>query len=157
MNKLFTLALCCCCLVQVGCSGITPKTEEIGAPTLNKLSEFKQRADVAYGSEKYTEALRYYMALEDLVANDPQIYFKLGNTYSRLHQPEQAVTAYKKALLLNPRMSKAWHNMGVIQLRQSANTWVQMVSEISPDDPLLDKAEFYSREILRVLNSEYKH
>lgn len=156
MPKIIKLLLISAVALQIGCAAIKPSSEQVGAETLDQLSQLRHKADGAYKEKDYVSALEYYQSLEKLIKNDAQLYFRLGNTHSRLHQPDLAIVAYKKSLLLNPRLSKAWHNMGVIQLRQSANTWVQMVSESAPDDPLLPKAEFYSREILRVLNSEYQ-
>lgn len=140
-------------VLLAGCSFNATK-EQNRSTSLDQLSSLRQKAEILYANKQYSKALGAYLELEKTIDNDAEIQFRLGNVYSKLHQPDQAIESYRKALLLNPRMSKAWHNMGVIQLRQSANTWVQMVSEISPDDPLLPKAVHFSREILEVLDSE---
>lgn len=148
--------ICSLCFLG-GCSvTATDKTAVESQGPLAGMVELRRQADTAYKQGDFATALKTYSLLSESIKNDPELHFRIGNVYSKLHQPQNAIAAYEKALLLDPRMSKAWHNMGVMQLRQSANTWVQMVSEISPDDPLLPKAVHFSKAILDVLNSEYK-
>ena len=44
--------------------------------------------------------------------------------------------------------------MGVIQLKQSVNTWRQMLIYISKDDPLYDKALSLSKQLLEVVDEK---
>ncbi|MBC8234838.1 tetratricopeptide repeat protein, partial [bacterium] len=45
--------------------------------------------------------------------NDPESFNNLGATYAILGRFDQAVEAYKKALLLNPQLATAYYNLGV--------------------------------------------
>jgi tetratricopeptide (TPR) repeat protein len=111
-------------------------------------------ANQAYADKNYQLALFEYLKLSESVRADAIIWFRIGNSYTRLENYNEAITAYEKALLLDPRLSKAWHNMGVIQLKQSVNTWRQMLIYISKDDPLYDKALDISNKLLEVADEK---
>ena len=79
------------------------------------------------------------------------MWLRTGNTHARLNQPQDAIRCYREALKNDPRLAKAWHNMGIIQLRQAANTFTRMVQHIGPDDPLYPRAIGMSEATLEVL------
>jgi len=68
----------------------------------------------------------------------------LGNIYAHLDQPDFAVQAYKESLVRDPRLGKAWHNMGLVQLRQSANSFLQMQTYTgeNPEQQVMAKAMY---------------
>jgi superkiller protein 3 len=45
--------------------------------------------------------------------NDPEAFNNLGATYAILGRFDQAIEAYKKALLLDPQLATAYYNLGV--------------------------------------------
>ena len=114
----------------------------------------QEQAHQAYLNEEYELAVQYYLDVQKYLDKDPFIWFRLGNSYSYLKQPDRAIEAYRQAVFFDPSMSKAWHNMGIMQLRQSANTWTQMLVHTQESDPLYEKAERYSRDTLEVLNKQ---
>lgn len=83
-------------------------------------------AEEAYQEEDWASAQKYYEALVRLVPTESQFWFKLGNVYVRRDVPDLAVGAFKEAVVRDPQLTKAWFNMGVVQLRQTANTFLQM-------------------------------
>lgn len=123
-------------------------------PALNDLQQLQAQAHAAYEAREYELAISRYQEVQTYLDKDPYIWFRLGNCYSHLQQPDEAITAYRKAVFFDPTMSKAWHNMGVMQLRQSANTWTQMLVHTPQTDPLYDKAERYSQDTLKALNQK---
>lgn len=136
------------CWLMVGCVTNLPKAspEEINA---NYAA-----ANQAYADKNYKLALFEYIKLSKNVRADAIIWFRIGNSYNRLENYNEAIAAYEKALLLDPRLSKAWHNMGIIQLKQSVNTWRQMLVYISKDDPLYKKALDISNKLLEVVDEK---
>ena len=134
-------------MVLNGCA-----TQETKKPVLNDLKAQQARAHQAYMDGNYELAINRYQELQTVLDKDPYIWFRLGNSYSHLKQPDKAIQAYRKAVFIDPMMSKAWHNMGVMQLRQSANTWTQMLVHTQQSDPLYEKAERFSRDTLKALN-----
>ncbi len=133
---------------MAGCVSTAPKTDsaEVGAKYLS--------ANKAYTDKNYELALLEYLELSETLRAVPIIWFRIGNTYTRLENYEKGIAAYEKSVLLDPRLSKAWHNMGVIQLKQSVNTWRQMLVYISKDDPLYDKALSLSKKLLEVVDEK---
>jgi len=100
------------------------------------LLETREIAEQAYADERYTEALPIYQALAESVPQDAEIWFRLGNIHARLDQPQQAIRAYEETLVRDPGQSKAWHNLGVIHLRNAANAYSQLCANASASDPL---------------------
>ena len=135
-------------MVLNGCA-----TQQTKKPVLNDLKAQQARANQAYMDGNYELAINRYQELQAVLDKDPYIWFRLGNSYSHLKQPDKAIQAYRKAVFIDPMMSKAWHNMGVMQLRQSANTWTQMLVHTQQSDPLYEKAERFSRDTLKALNN----
>ncbi|NNJ92076.1 MAG: hypothetical protein HKP55_10395, partial [Gammaproteobacteria bacterium] len=47
---------------------------------------------------------------------------------------------YRQAVIQNPKLSIAWHNMGVLQLRDVNKTFESMKLHTPPDHPLFPRA-----------------
>jgi len=118
------------------------------------LMDIRNSAITAYQKQDYAVALPLYKTLTAEVSSDPELWFHLGNIYARLQQPNLAVSAYQSTLKLNPKHIKAWHNMGVVQLRLSANTFTQMLQNTAPNDPLYRRAESISIGLLELLGKK---
>ncbi|MCP3668884.1 MAG: tetratricopeptide repeat protein [Gammaproteobacteria bacterium] len=115
------------------------------------LMEIRADAMKAYQQRDYKTALPLYQQLTTKVTSDAELWFHLGNIYARLQQPVPAIDAYQKAMKLNPKNAKAWHNMGIVQLRQSANTFTQMLENVPPNDPVYQRSEHITQGLLELL------
>ena len=51
------------------------------------------------------------------------------------------MAAYRETVIRDPAHAKAWHNMGVIQLRQTANSFKEMQLHVDPEDPLYENGK----------------
>ena len=118
----------------------------------DRLIGLKQRAAKAYAEKRYVDALPIYQELNLEIPVDALLWLRTGNTHARLNQPQDAIRNYREALKRDSRLAKAWHNMGIIQLRQVANTFTRMVEFIGPDDPLYPHAISMSEAMLEILN-----
>lgn len=118
------------------------------------LFDLQRQAAEAYQQQHYKSALAFYQRLAQQVPGDALIWFRLGNVQARLSMPDEAVASYRHALLLNPRLSKAWHNMGVIQLRQAAATYTEMATQVDPIDPLHGLALHNAEQLLQMLGEQ---
>ncbi len=129
--------------VITGCDPINlkPSTTNLG-----KVVEVQQRADTAYQNGDWVTAERDYRYLTENVSRDPEPWFRLGNIYARTGKLDAAVSAYREALVRDSKSSKAWHNLGIVQLRQASNTFAEMQQYTTADDPLQQRA-------VQVLNS----
>lgn len=142
------LSIAALCWLMAGCVVNTPKLSSDGIKTSYSI------ANKAYADKDYNLALFEYLKLSETVQADAIIWFRIGNSYTRLERYDKAVESYEKSVLIDPRLSKAWHNMGVIQLKQSVNTWRQMLIHISKDDVLYGKALSISKKLLEVVDEK---
>jgi tetratricopeptide (TPR) repeat protein len=85
----------------------------------------RANSDLGTPSKK-AEAEKYYnQALTILQTDarerpeDPDVHYMLGNVYADMQQNSQAVSAYEKALALNPRYTRAQFNIAVIRLNEN--------------------------------------
>ncbi|MCP3666472.1 MAG: tetratricopeptide repeat protein [Gammaproteobacteria bacterium] len=142
----------CVLIALTGCQS-TGMTVKEG--TVEETSLMKVRMDAlnSYQQRDYRAALPLYEHLTTEVTSDPELWFHLGNIYARLQRPNQAISAYHSTLKLNSKNAKAWHNLGIVQLRQSANTFTQMLINVPPNDPLYQRGETVSHELLRILGN----
>ena len=90
-------------------------------------------AEAAYEAKDWQAAEQHYVTVTKRIPDEAHPWFRLGNIYARTERPDFAVRAYKEALIREPQLSKAWYNMGLVQLRQSANSFLQMRTH-TPDN-----------------------
>jgi tetratricopeptide (TPR) repeat protein len=81
----------------------------------NAVVEF-DRGNALYKLQRLDEAREAYHRVADLDRGDLQEkdYYNLGNALAELNQPKDAIAAYRKALLLDPRDDLARHNLEVV-------------------------------------------
>jgi tetratricopeptide (TPR) repeat protein len=134
------LIIVCVLLAIGGCGRNATKGNERGGNTIRKdAPEFSSvpsqptdtaqtlaLAETAYASKDWEAAEQNYVIITRAIPKEATPWFRLGNIYARTNRPDFAVRAYKEALLREPGLSKAWYNMGLVQLRQSANSFLQM-------------------------------
>jgi len=127
ITLLFTLAGC-----------VTQQVEK--SPKIDLL-ELQAEADTAYINDDLVTSERDY---EILVQEMPAIalhWFRLGNIYVRTNRPDAAINLYREAVLRNPKYSKAWYNLGIVQLKQTAYSLNEMLLYTDINDPLYNKAK----------------
>lgn len=118
--------------------------------------ELQQQARQAYSEGNWAEAEKAYAALTREVPREAEPWFRLGNVYARLDQPGRAVAAYQEALLRAPDNGKAWHNMGIIQLRQAMNSFLHLQNVTEPGDPLNERAQAMLETVTRILENDFE-
>lgn len=94
----------------------------------------------AYRRGDWAEAERFYTELGRRVPAEAEVWFRLGNIHARLGRPEEAITAYREALVRDPESAKAWYNMGVLQVRQAMNSFARMQGHVGPEAPLHEQS-----------------
>lgn len=118
------------------------------------LLELRSQAGQAYAEGNYEEAHKLYAGLVRKAPEDAELRFRLGNAYARNSQPQEAILAYEAAVIRNPRLHKAWNNMGTIQLRAAANSFTQLLQNLSPNDPMYDEGLELVNKVLGALKAE---
>ena len=85
----------------------------------------------------------------------PEIWFRLGNSYARLNNHGAAIQSYQQALNRDPRNSKTWHNLGIVQLKLATNTFIEMQNNTNADDPLNRRATDVINAITNLLEQDF--
>lgn len=130
----------------IGCNAITVKpdtennepniqTEELDVLTL------RQKADDAYTNNDLKTSAELYEKLIKQVPEEPLHWFRLANVYVRTNRQREAIDLYRETLIRDPKFSKAWYNLSIIQLKQTAYNLNEMLIYTDKDDPLHAKAK----------------
>lgn len=161
------LLLLSACLGLAGCQSIevqkeTADTTSVTVPGTGTagaggdLLAMRKEAEGHYQAGNYPKALPLYEGLTQRMPKDALSWFQLGNVQARLKQNDPAIKSYERAVQLDPKLSKAWHNMGLLQLQQSANSFTQMAELTNQDDPLSGRAIKMSQGTLALLDKDPK-
>ncbi len=124
-----------------GCVSTAPHREVAAILVL------QQQADAAYAQGDMVQALGAYRALLDAMPGDTTIWFRLGNIYARLDQPQDAVAAYQQVLQRDAVHAKAWHNLGVVLLQQAQEAFSRSEQTARGDDTLRDQSHVMANAI----------
>ena len=98
------------------------------------------------------QALVFYKEASDLKPNKIEVYLKLGRTYERIKDFEEAISNFKKALRRNKNCFQALYRMGLVCMkfgqRKEGVKALLRANKIEPDNVncLVKLAEIYSRD-----------
>lgn len=140
-------------LLAGGCQPGTIKPD--GNAHQGNAVELQQQAYKAYSEGNWAEAEKALVALTREVPQEADPWFRLGNVYARQERPAQAVAAYQEALVRDPENGKAWHNMGIVQLRQAMNSFLNLEAATKPGDPLNERANIMLDTVSKVLETGF--
>ena len=134
---LLLLALCGCSSLQLPSVLSAAPEREVDLMSLNR------DAQLAAESGETAKAEALYKSLVRRMPNDADTWLRLGNLYARNNKPDEAVSAYHRALIINGADAKAWYNLSVIRMRQAwaAMLQVQAQESLPASDPLRQQAE----------------
>ena len=121
------LALLC---ALAGCAGVENRS---GGEDFVKM---QREAQAAFDSGENARAEVLYKGLLRSMPNDAETWFRLGNLYARTDNADQAVNAYLTALTLNGSDPRAWHNLGVLRLRQAWAALLRANALTAPKEPI---------------------
>lgn len=153
-NNRLKLLLFLLALVLQGCNAPGVKPDEDASKT--DLFQLEHDADVAYQKGDLTTSEKDYLELAKKAPGEALHWFRLGNIYARTHRPDAAIVAYREAVLRNPQYSKAWYNMGIMHLREAANTFNQMQVHTESTDPLYAEGKKLLNEIFKIIERKNK-
>ncbi len=120
------------------CNQLGVKEEEQTKPD---LIELQKQADQAYLNDEFADAERDYEILIRELPKEALHWFRLGNIYVRTNRPAAAINLYKEAVIRDPSFAKAWFNMSIVQLKQTAYSLNEMLIYTDKDDPMYSKAK----------------
>lgn len=161
--KACRLFVCITVSLLVACSSNKAKEEQASnpspKPSVSPSSEPSETAQIlalaeqAYQAKDWQTAETNYVKITRAIPKEAHPWFRLGNIYARTERPDFAVRAYKEALLRDSSLSKAWYNMGLIQLRQSANSFLQMRSYTPDNSQAQNRADAMYESIIDVIKN----
>jgi len=134
-----------CCMALAGCSS-TPARH---AAKLDSVLQTQQQADQAYTSGDMAGSIALYRKLTEAVPQEADYWYRLGNAYARLQQPDQAVDAYQQAIKRNGAHARAWHNLAIVRMRQAQAALIVSVSSAAKNDPIRAQSD----QLLKALES----
>jgi Flp pilus assembly protein TadD len=144
-NWLNPVSILICVLALSGCAGSAKKSD---------LMAMRAQAAQAYAQGDWGRAEKLFLQLTKRASGESEFWFRLGNIYARTQRPELAIKAYQEALVRQNSDPKAWHNMGMVYLRQAGNAFTQLLTSLKPDDPLYARAMQVNETILMLLSGE---
>ena len=150
------LKLSVCSIVFLGLSGCNLENLKPENTDLEDIVKVDQAASTAYQKEDWQAAEKSYLELTRLAPTQAEPWFRLGNIYARTDRLDEAVTAYRNALLRNNKYSKAWHNLGIVHLRQATSTFKDMLQHTSKDDPLNQRAIYVLNSVSDMMASGFE-
>lgn len=121
--------------------------EQIGVKKDNQddvkpdLLEIQKQADASYQNNDMAASERDYNILVQELPGIALHWFRLGNIYVRTNRPDAAIKLYREAVLREPKYAKAWFNLSIVQLKQSAYSLNEMLLYVDKNDPLYIKGE----------------
>jgi hypothetical protein len=138
---------CLLSVILAGCGTLSPKT---GSERLSHVLTTQEQADAAYRANDMRHAAALYLELTKLVPQEADYWYMLGNAYVRTQQPDEAVQAYNQAISRNPNHTRAWHNLGIVRMRQAVAAFVSSASTAKTGDPLYDVSTRLANELARI-------
>jgi tetratricopeptide (TPR) repeat protein len=135
------------------CNQLNVKDEN-GEEAKPDLFELQKQADAAYLNDDLVASERDY---ETLIKELPEIalnWFRLGNIYVRTNRPAAAIGLYREAVLRDPTYAKAWYNMSIVQLKQTAYSLNEMLLYTEKDDPMYKRAKELLDGIQSIIKQE---
>lgn len=137
----------------IACTTLLSSKQAEEEPEID-LFELERTADIAYQENNLVESEQQYLELAKRLPEQSIHWFRLGNIYARSQRPDAAIVAYREAVLRDPKYTKAWYNMGIIQLRQAANSLNEMQIYADREDPLFDKGKGLLDDILKIIKQD---
>jgi len=152
------VALAFLIITSLSLTGCNLQSIQLGksTPELSELVELEKQARTAYANEDWTTAEKAYRNLTLQLPGEVEPWFRLGNVYARTNQLDAAVVTYREALIREPKNSKIWHNLGVVQLKLAANTFLEMQQYTEENDPLGVRARHAVNSIANLIDSGFQ-
>lgn len=141
-------------IVTLSLTGCASQSRVVQQDTETDLFDLREKAEEAYDQGDMAAGEKHYSALIKEVPGEAKPWFRLANIYARTERPGAAQKAYREALIRDPEMSKAWYNMGIVQLREAAHTFNELQVYADRDDPLYTRGEKLLEGILKLIGND---
>lgn len=129
MNAVRNILILCLFITGTGCStlGVNKTSDDASSMVL--------AADAAYQAGQWATAEKHYRAVSVRVPNDAYAHFKLGNTLIQLQRWDEAITAFRAALAVDPTYAKAANNLATVHLMFAERALHLAIDQMKHNDP----------------------
>jgi len=98
--------------------------------------------------------LEAYQFLAKEMKTEARYWYFVGNCYARLERPDEAVQAYREALVRRPDDAKAWHNLILVEAKLLSKSMAEMSQAVPADNPLMKKVDLIHQRLNSVVFGE---
>lgn len=101
------------------------------------VEQFLEEGNLAYNEGDYEKALENYLKYSYSYPLNPNIYFKIGNCYTKLNRPKDAIDAYLTCIQMDPTNIAAKNNLAtnyivLNQIEEASKQWKEIL-ELNPN------------------------
>ncbi|MGO3128031.1 MAG: tetratricopeptide repeat protein [Luteimonas sp.] len=129
-------------------SGAGVRSEQRAIARSVDLVATRQSAESTYAQGRYEESVRHYHTLLEAIPDNADLWYRLANAHARLGNARQAGMAYEQSVARDPSNARAWHNLGLMQHRQSMDAFGRAVARTQGGDASVEQE---SLRVLRIL------
>lgn len=147
MKPIVVLMLALTLIATLGCKTVRPTVPD--GPTGSALKQQLARADRAMREARLVDAEALYRDLAASHPGLPEIWLQLGNIYARQSQLEAAIHSYRVGLGFTPDDGRLWHNLALMELKQSINTLETASALLPATSPHHARIQDLHRALLR--------
>ncbi len=140
-------------LAACNMTGLKPEGQ-VDKPSDIDLLELRNRADKAYFDDDLVSSGEDYEILVKEMPEEALHWYRLANIYVRTKRPQAAINLYREAVIRNPKYTKAWYNLSVVQLKQTAYSLNEMLLYADETDPLYGKAKIMLDDIKNIIKQD---
>lgn len=144
--------LAVCMIWLAGCASHPARHPSRSASNvrLGNVLQQEHDADAAYATGDMQRAALLYDRLVKAVPSEPDYWYRLGNARFRLQQPDEAVIDYGRAIALKPDHARAWHNLGIVRLKQAHAAMLASAQGAKTDEPLRHASERIATQLAHI-------
>ena len=139
-------------LLSAACAQM-PSSADPAAPIVD-LMAMRRDAATLYKNGDFTAAAQRYQELTKRVPLESELWFLLGNSHARLGNNNQAVRAYREAVIRKPEYAKAWYNMGILRLMEGTRILIDAQQYLASDPQLKTAVQQLGEGVLELIEEE---
>ena len=114
-----------------------------------------QHAEALYLSGRLQDAASEFDALSKKYPTDARLWFKYGNTLTRLARYDEAASAFQSALNIDRTQGAPALNQALVRLAQAQASLTEALARLSPDSPEHAQADSLLRQITAALGASH--
>lgn len=113
--------------------------------------DLEKEATEAYIKKNWKLAEEKLSLLISVSPGSADTWFMLGNLYTRTSRPDNAIAAYKEAVVRRPGFEKAWRNMGIVSLKKMTHLYIEMLENLNQNSVTYIQAKKTSEALLNLI------